>query len=248
VLRRVLAMVVVLACAGVVVAYQATRPDRAPADPRVFVPSPRFFQDFSPSFRTSIADAYYLNMVQYYGEHVEGDGRLDSLPAMVDLVTTLSPHFTRAYLFGAFALVDAGRTDAAYAVLERGFKANPDDWRFPAYLAYFAYSYAQNEDKDLIAARWYEKAAAIPGSPAYLPRLAAALLSKGGDDEKAILMWGQAYLAGDKYARRKAVDGLERILPEDKEARMKAVAPLYQTMPRADFEALVAALFKDYVD
>jgi tetratricopeptide (TPR) repeat protein len=247
VLRRVIAALVVLACAGVVVAYQVTRPDRAPADPRVFVPSPQFFEDFSPSFRTSIADVYYLAMVQYYGEHVDGDGRLDSLPAMVDLVTTLSPHFTRAYLFGAFALVDAGRTDAAYAVLERGFKANPDDWRFPAYLAYFAYSYAQNEDKDLIAAQWYEKAAAIPGSPAYLPRLAAALLTKGGEKEKAILMWGQAYLAGDKYARRKAVDGLEGILPKEKEARMKAVAPLYETMPKADFDGLVAELFEDYV-
>ena len=59
------------------------------------MPAPKFFLDFSPSFRTSIADAYYLNMVQYYGEHVNGDGRLDSLPRMVDLVTTLSPHFTQ---------------------------------------------------------------------------------------------------------------------------------------------------------
>ena len=43
----------------------------------------------------SIADAYYLRMVQYYGEHIES-GRLESLPAMVDLVTALSPHFMRA--------------------------------------------------------------------------------------------------------------------------------------------------------
>jgi len=247
VLRRVVAMLVALACAGVVVAYQVTRPDRAPADPRVFVPSPQFFEDFSPSFRTSIADVYYLNMVQYYGEHVAGDGQLDSLPAMVDLVTSLSPHFTRAYLFGAFALIDAGRTDAAYALLEKGFEANPGDWRFPAFLAFFAYEYAQNKDKDRIAAKWYQKAAAITGSPEYLPRLAAALLSKGGDDEKAVLMWGQAYLAGDKYARQKAVEGLEEILPQGKEARMKAVAPLYQTMPKAEFDALIAELFAEYV-
>jgi tetratricopeptide (TPR) repeat protein len=246
-LRRVVVVVVVLVCATGVLAYQATRPARAPANPRVFVPSPEFFADFSPSFRTSIADAYYLAMVQYYGEHVNSDKRLDSLPAMVDLVATLSPHFTRAYLFGAFALVDAHRTDAAYAVLEKGFKANPDDWRFPAFLAYFAYQYAQNKDKDVIAAQWYQKAAAIPGSPAYLPRLAAVLLAKGGEKEKAILMWGQAYLAGDKYARKKAVDGLEKILPTEKEARMKAVAPLYQTMPKEEFDALIADLFKGYV-
>ena len=149
-LRRVVVVLVVLACAGGVVAYQATRPARAPASPRVFVPSPRFFEDFSPSFRTSIADAYYLDMVQYYGEHVNGDKRLDSLPAMVDLVTTLSPHFTAPYLFGAFALVDAGRPDAAYAVLEKGFKANPGDWRFPCVPRLLRVpATAQSEDKDL---------------------------------------------------------------------------------------------------
>jgi tetratricopeptide (TPR) repeat protein len=247
VLRRALAILVVLACAGGVVVYQVTRPARAPADPRVFVPSPQFFEDFSPSFRTSIADAYYLAMVQYYGEHVNGDGRLDSLPAMVNLVTALSPHFTRAYMFGAFALIDAGRPDVAYEVLQKGFKANPDDWHFPAYLGFFAYRYGEGENKNLAAAQWYQKAAEIPGSPDYLPRLAAALLAKGGEEEKAILMWGQAYLAGDKYARKKAVDGLERLLPQDKEARMKALAVLVDTMPKAELDQLIAELFKDYV-
>jgi len=246
-LQRAIVVIVVLACAGGVIAYQATRPARAPASPVVFVPSPQFFEDFSPSFRTSIADSYYLVMVQYFGEHVKGDGRLDSLPQLVELVTRLSPHFTRAYLFGAFSLIDAQRPDVSYEVLQRGFEENPDDWHFPAYLGYFAYTFGQGDDKDLVAARWYEKAAAVEGSPAYLQRLAAALLAKGGREKKAILMFGQAYLAGDEYARERAVTGLEAILPKDKEARMKAVAPLYGTMPKPELEALIAELFKDYV-
>ncbi len=68
-----------------------------------------------------------------------------------------------------------------------------------------------------------------------------------GEQEKAVLMLGQAYLAGDKYAREKAVKGLEYILPTEKEARMRALAPLYETMPRADADALVAELFRAYV-
>jgi hypothetical protein len=246
VLRRALLVVFVVACAAGVVAYQATRPERAPAGSKVFVPSPAFFEDFSPSFRTSIADAYYLMMVQYYGEHVNGDGRLDSLPAMADLVASLSPRFTRSYLFSAFALVDAGRPELGYALLKKGFEDNPDDWRFPAYLGFFAYRYGEGEDKDLWASRWYEKAAAIEGSPSYIPRLAAVLAGKSGDEEKAVLMWGQAYLAGDKYARQRAVDELDAILPEEKGARMKALAPLYGTMPEAEFNALVAELFRGY--
>jgi hypothetical protein len=247
VLRRVLVVLAVVACAAGVVAYQASRPARAPASPKVFVPSSRFFQDFSPSFRTSIADAYYLLMVQYYGEHVTGDGRLDSLPAMLDLVTTLSPHNSRAFLFGAFALIDAGRPDLGYALLEKGSRINPADWNFPAYLGFFAYRYGKGAQKDLLASKWYEKAAAIDGSPAYLPRLSALLAAKGGDAQKATLMWGQAYLAGDKYVRRRAVNELQAILPKDKAARMTALAPLYGTMPKQDFDALIAELLKGYV-
>lgn len=244
--QRIVAVVAVLLCAVVVVAYQASRPAKAPADPRVFVPSPGFFLDFSPSFRTTVADAYYLQMVQYYGEHVNGDGRLDSLPQMVDLVTRLSPHFTRAYLFGAFALIDAGHPELGYQLLERGCREDPDEWRFPAYLGFFAYRYGEGEGKNLVASRWYEKAAAIPGSPSYLPRLAAVLATKGGDTEKAIVMWGQAYMGGDKYVRKRAVSELEALLPKDKAARMKAVALLLGTMPRDDFDALVAELFQGY--
>ena len=246
--RRVVVVVVVLACAAGVVAYQATRPGQAAAAQQVFVPSPKFFLDFSPSFRTSIADAYYLKMIQYYGEHVKSS-RLESMPAMADLVTSLSPHFLRPYTFGAFALVDAGRPDLSVKLLERGFRENPTEWGFPAYLGYFAYQYGPGtkQENDLAAAAWYRKGAAVHGSPRYLLRLAAILAGKGGDLEKAITMWGQVYAAGDKYSRRKAVNGLERILSRDKAARMKAVAPLSGTMPKADFEALVAELFKGYL-
>jgi hypothetical protein len=244
--RRVLAVALVLLCGAGVVAFQVTRPAKAPAGPRVFVPSPRFFLDFSPSFRTTIADAYYLQMVQYYGEHLNGDGRFDSLPQMAELVTTLSPHFTRAYLFAAFALIDAGRVDVSYELLKKGFKYNPGDWHFPAYLGFFAYKNGQGKAKDLVASQWYERAAKIPGSPGYLGRLAAILAAKGGDTGKAVVMWGQAYVSGDKYGRQRAVKELDKILPTEKDARMKALAPLYGTMPQDEFDALIAELFKGY--
>jgi hypothetical protein len=247
VLKRAAGVILVLLCAAAVIAYQATRPERAPAGARVFVPSPEFFLDFSPSFRTTIADAYYLQMVQYYGEYLKSE-HLESMPAMVDLVTRLSPHFKRAYIFGAFALTDAGRPDLSVKLLERGFAANPDDYVFPAYLGYFSYQYGtgSKQENDAAGSRWYRRAAAIPGSPPYLLRLAAVLAGKGGEEEKAVVMWGQVYAGGDKYSRQKAVDGLDRILPTDKAARMKAVAPLQSTMSGKDFEALIAELFKGY--
>ena len=107
---------------------------------------------------------------------------------MVDLVTTLSPHFTRAYLFGAFALIDAGSPDVAYEHAQEGLRGEPGRLAFPGLPRVLRLPYGQGKrTRTWIAAEWYEKAAAIPGSPAYLPRLAAALLAKGGELEKAVI-------------------------------------------------------------
>jgi len=72
------------------------------------------------------------------------------------------------------------------------------------------------------------------------------LAAKGGDQEKAIVMWGQAYMGGDKYVQARAVSELDKLLPKEKGARMKALAPLYGTMPQDQFDALIAELFKGY--
>jgi hypothetical protein len=247
--RKVVAAVVGVACLAIVVAFQLTRPTESVSNPRVFVPSPRFFQEFSPSYRTSIADLYWLGIVQYYGEHIEGDRRLDSLPAMLDVVTRLSPRFIEPYLFSTFALADAGKTQQAYDVLQRGIKANPDDWQLPFQLGTLIYwNGGRTEDKAREAAKWFEIASHVPGRPDFVPRLAAGMLQRGGERDKAVLMWGQIYSQGDKYQRKTAVERLEAILPKQKEARMKAVAPLYKTMPKKDFESLIAELFASYVD
>jgi tetratricopeptide (TPR) repeat protein len=242
VLKRALAVLLVVACAGGVVAYQVSRPAQAPASATLFVPSPKFFLDLSPGFRTSIADAYYLKLVQYYGEYAAGQHGLDAAPAMIDLITSLSPHFKRPYVFGAFALTDAGRPDQAVELLKRGFRNNPRQYVYPSFIGYFTYQYGAGKDKDVRAAEWYQKAAAIPGSPAYLGRLAAVLLAKGGATEKAVTMWGQVWLGGDKYSRGKAVAGLDQLLPKDPAARLRALAPLSETMPKADYDALVGLL------
>ena len=247
VLRRAALAVVVCISLVAVVAFQATRPVKeGGGNPRPFVPSAKFYEEFSPSYRTSIADVYWLGIVQYYGEHIKGDGRLDSLGAMLNLVTELSPRFRRPYLFGSFALIDAGQAQAGYDLLKRGFRANPDDWHFPVQLGFFAYRYGSGAKKNLVAADWYARAAVIPGAPSYVPRIAAVLAAKGGERHKSILLWAQIYGQGDKYARQKAITALDGLLPADKQARMKAVAQLKPFMSASRFYQFVAGLFKAY--
>jgi hypothetical protein len=244
--RKLALMVLLAACVAAVVGFQATRPSKAAGGASVFVPSPRFYTDFSPSFRTTVADAYWLLTVQYYGEHVNGDHKLGSLVDMLGLVTSLSPRFKQPYLFGAFALVDAGQAKKGYDLLVKGAGALPHDWHLPATLGAFVYEYASNTDKARRAAEWYQKAAALPGRPDWVPRVAASLLAKGGEAEKAALLWAQIYGSGDRYSQQKAVAALDTILPKQKEARMKAVAKLAPMMTPAQLDALVADLFKGY--
>jgi hypothetical protein len=242
---RISAVILVAACAAVVIGFQVTRPRTAASSPAVFVPAPKFFKDVSPGFRTFVSDLYWLTTVQYYGEHVNGDGRLDSLPAMLRLVTDLSPHFTKAYLFGAFALLDAGKAQQAYRLLVRGANDNPDDWQLPATVGIFIYSFAKNKDKSALAARWYEKAAQIPGHPAYVERLAAGLTQKGGEAQKAATMWAQVYADGDKYSKAKAVDALRQILTSPalklttREKQLRFLSRLQTMMTPGDYQQFV---------
>jgi hypothetical protein len=244
---RLLAGLAAAICVAVVVGYQATRPAAATSNPVVFIPSPAFYDSFSPSVRATIADAYWLYTIQYYGDHIKGDGRLDSLPRMIDLVTRLSPHFMEAYYFGSFALTDLGRPDLGYSLLQRGFERNPSDWRLPSYLGFFAYRYGRGLHKNEVAAGWYEKAAKLPGSPPLMARLGAELATKGNDTGTAIDLWTQVYAQGDKYARQKAVAALDKLLPADKIAREKAVASLKDLIPPALFDQFVADVFARYL-
>jgi hypothetical protein len=243
VLRKVGLALVVTACVAAVIGFQVTRQRGGLGDPRVFVPAPRFYEKLAGSFSVPVSDAYWLYTIQYYGEHVDSDHRLDSLPAMLDLVTSLSPHFRQAYFFGAFALLDAGRADLGYQLLQRGYKKNGGDWHFPFYLGFFVYTFGRGEHKDQIAARYYEQAARLPGHLPSVPRLAAALYQKGHDRQKAMMMWAQVYGQGDKYSRQKAVAALDTLLPKDKTARMKAVAGLKGLMSPQDFNRLIADVF-----
>lgn len=242
--RRLAVVVTLVVCVAVIGAYQVTRPAEGDSSPRVFVPSAQFFTDFSPSFRTSIADAYWLRIVQYYGEHVSGDRKFDSLWPMLDLTTRLSPHFTRPYTFGAFALLDAGHADLAYELLLRGHEANPQDWHLPALLGFLVYGYGSNADKNAIAAKWYLEASKLPGSPDYVDRLAARMLVKGGEREKAIMLWAQIYGVGDKYSREKAVEALDQLLPADPAARESGLANLHDFMSANQFRDLSQVLLE----
>jgi len=240
--RRVALIVVFLVCAVVVVRYQTTQSTAESRIGQPFVPSPKFFLDFSPSYRATIADAYWLQTIQYYGEHVQTDQKYDRLKPMLDLVSTLSPHFERAYLFGAYALLDAGLGNDAYRLLERGFARNPKAWTLATNAGILIYSYGPEDVKRDVATGWFEKAAAVPNAPLYVSRIAARLLGEGGEVQKATALWAELYATGDKYSRERALAGLDDVLPTNAAARREALEKVRDLMAPTTFQELVKAL------
>ena len=80
------------------------------------------------SFDALAADVYWIRAIQHYGRDrktVATPDRFELLQPLLDLTTTLDPHFNIAYRFGAIFLAleppnGPGRADQAIALLEKG--------------------------------------------------------------------------------------------------------------------------------
>ena len=59
------------------------------------------------SFDNLVADVYWIRTIQHYGRDYKNrrrEDRFELLPSLLDLTTTLDPHFLIAYRFGAIFL------------------------------------------------------------------------------------------------------------------------------------------------
>ena len=168
-------------------------------------------------------------MVQYYGEHVTGDGRLDSLPA-----DGRPGHDAEPALHARLPLrrLRAHRRRAAGRRLraaQAGLRGEPRRLALPGVPRLLRLPLRPRARRRTVAAAdWYQKAAAIPGSPAYLPRLAAALARQGRRDGEGDRHVGPGlrWTATSTRARRRWTALDRSSADRRREARMKALAPL----------------------
>jgi hypothetical protein len=101
-------------------------PHARPLDELAYYPSGQHLRPATLGHAESAADLAWLRAVQYYGEHRERDNRFERMPHIFDILTTLSPRFLSAYVFGSFALAQAGGNfAAAESLMEKGLDANP---------------------------------------------------------------------------------------------------------------------------
>ena len=201
------------------------------------------------SFDSLAADVYWIRTIQHYGRDYKNrgrEGRFELLQPLLDLTTTLDPHFLIAYRFGAIFLAQAppdgpGRPDQAIALLERGFKANPDRYQLPYDIAFTHYLYTGDFEA---AVNWFRRAAALPGAPEWIGPLAAATAAKGGNRSGARQLLQELRTAQEEYVRRSAERLLLQLDALDAVDQLQIVANQYREThgrPASGWSELVAA-------
>ena len=131
------------------------------AEPALWVRSGMAATKLSLGFKNLLADVYWIRSVVYYGGNkgkVDGKPNYDLLYPLLDLVTSLDPHFRIAYRFGAIFLAEPypggpGRPDQAMQLLQRGIEQDSGRWSDYYDIGFIYYWWL----KDAVsAAKWFE--------------------------------------------------------------------------------------------
>lgn len=125
----------------------------------------------SLGFDQVVADYFWLEFVNYVGDSKKRSlDRYDRADKYIDLITGLDPQFVQAYWFAMFIVSgEQRRPDRAADLIERGIRANPNNWYLPFIAGVNQLLYAKNDDA---AAKYYRQAAKYPGAPNWLERQA----------------------------------------------------------------------------
>ncbi|HEY1557295.1 MAG TPA: hypothetical protein VGF94_20805 [Kofleriaceae bacterium] len=190
-----------------------------------YAPSPEAAPVASLGYRELAADLLWIRFLGYWGGN---DATWQGIAAVVDAIVALDPKFRPIYLSGAHALTLAnhGVTQDtllhAIAVLQRGAKEFPDDYKIPELAAELYTGDLKTTDPAQRRA-WDEKGTALmesalrkPGAPSWAATWAAHMRSKLGQKQEAIAnLREMILLTRDVEARKKMIDKLAQLEDSD---------------------------------
>ena len=206
---------------------------------------PTVMKLLSLEFRTLIADFLFARASQYFGGKIEyHDPATGSdfrwLYSNLIVVTDLDPYFEDPYYFGnAIFTWDAGMYNEANALLKKGTEARTWDWQLPFFLGFNKFYFLKDNKA---GADYILEAAKRPGSPDFLPTLAARLYHQAQNTGIAIAFLKSFYQTEKSEQIKKLyavrIDALEKIMTLE-----KAVAEYRKKMKRLppNLSALVQA-------
>jgi Flp pilus assembly protein TadD len=233
--RTIAGAAAILLLLAVIVALQIERERRfrttAAAQEFLYLTSPAAATRLALSYDAVIADLYWMRAIQYFGGNrlsPDGDKSYALLYPLLDLTTSLDPHFSMAFRFGAFFLSEeapggAGRPDLAVRLLEKAMRAHPNRWEYPYDIGFIYY----REGDFPTAARWFRRASQMPNAAEWLGPLAAVTLASGGDTRSSRLLWRQLLESEAEWLRQIADYRLGQLDAIDQAARLEELAAAY---------------------
>lgn len=199
-----------------------------PANPLLWVESGPLMQRLALSYDNLVADVYWMRAVIYFGgkQRAEGAQRsFEALYPLLNLVTTLDPHFRVAYRFGAIFLTEAypagpGRPDLAIQLLQRGIEKDFGRWEYFHDIGFVYYWWLKDYHR---AAEWFLKGAEQPNAAEWLRPLAATTLASGGDRATARQLWTQMRNSDMEFIKNQAELRLMQLDAADQIAQLTPV-------------------------
>jgi len=188
-------LLLVAAFSGSVIALrgaEAARGSRATIEDVLYLPSPQAVKRLSLGYSGLLADIYWTRAVQYFGQkHLADEMNYNLLYPLLDITTDLDPHLLISYEFGSIFLsqpppAGAGQPDKAVALLEKGIRANPDEWKL-----YFSLGFVNYMDrKDYKAAFLaFQRGSQTSHAHPWLKVMAATMAQRANETAMAFEIW-----------------------------------------------------------
>lgn len=145
-----------------------------------FVISPQYAAAASGSFKSFLADIFYIRGILAITDDFPGYGeKVDCIQKNFAMAVSLDPHLTEGYFFAGVVIVrDQESLKKGIGFLEKYRYLNPGEWKIPYWTGF---NYFQWGDY-LRAAQLYRQAALLPGAPKFLrsnPAMFYYLAEKG---------------------------------------------------------------------
>ncbi len=200
-----------------------------------YAPSPSSAPYIALGYREAAADVLFVRLRGYFGDdHNTANG----VASLCEAIVALDPRFFRIYDYcgRAMTLAREGVNQSTYlraiAVLERGAKEFPKDWRLPN-LAGQIYTQdlatddpAQRREWDEKGTLLVEKALRKPGAPAELAGWAALMRTKFGQHERAARDLREVLLLTTETKAREAL--IKRLADLEKQDADELAGELYE--------------------
>lgn len=168
--------------------------------PLLYLPSGKFLKVMALGFDGLLADVLYLWSIQYYGNYDIKD-RFDYLERIYEqVITELDPHYLDPYLVGALIMTaEARKPEMALKLLDKGVRANPDQWIMPFEAGFLCYNDLHDYRR---AAVYFEMAMRVPGVHPLVHRFQAEMYNRAGDKRTSLKEWLEIYkTTTDPYVR-----------------------------------------------